>query len=239
MNETNFDLGIKRVLKQIHPENSITKDALDQLNFFLNTCVVDLTNLINVLIKKNKRRRSRSVYSKNNHIITVKDLTSAVKILLPSELSKHAIYEGNKAVKKLEAEKKEVLPQPPRLWPRPKIGKKRKEIKSGLVFPIAKVEKLIRENTKQKLSSGVSVFMTAVIEYLCAEILELSGNVSRDLRTIRITPRNIFFAVDTDDELSKLLEKLKFKFTGGVMPHIHSALFYQKSKKSKKNKGKK
>ena len=115
------------------------------------------------------------------------------------------------------------------------MGKKRKEIKSGLVFPVAKVEKLIRENTKQKLSSGVSVFMTAVIEYLCAEILELSGNVSRDLRTIRITPRNMFFAVDTDDELSKLLEKLKFKFTGGVMPHIHSSLFYEKSKKSKKN----
>ena len=231
MNETNFNIGIKRVLKQVHPENSITKDALDQLNFFLNTCVVDLTNLINVLIKKNKRRRSQSVYSKNNHIITEKDLTSAVKILLPSELSKHAIHEGNKAVNKLEAEKKGVYREIDRLG-----GKKRKEIKSGLVFPVAKVEKLIRENTKQKLSSGVSVFMTAVIEYLCAEILELSGNIARDLRTIRITPRNMFFAIDTDDELSKLLEKLKFKFTGGVMPHIHSSLFYEKSKK---NKGKK
>eukprot|EP00953_Heterococcus_sp_UTEX-ZZ885_P013493 7715-Heterococcus_DN1.PRE.1 len=63
--------------------------------------------------------------------------------------------------------------------------------------------------------------VAAVMEYLAAEILELSGNAARDNKKSRIVPRHIQLAVRNDEELNKLLSHVTIA-AGGVLPNIHA-----------------
>lgn len=75
------------------------------------------------------------------------------------------------------------------------------------------------------------VYLAAVLEYLMAEILELSGNAARDNKNKRINPRHITLAIRNDEELNKLLSHVTIA-NGGVLPHIHAKLIPVKSKKA-------
>lgn len=79
------------------------------------------------------------------------------------------------------------------------------------------------------MGAGAPVYLAAVLEYLCAEILELAGNAARDNKKSRIIPRHITLAVKNDEELNKLLGDVTIA-GGGVLPNIHSVLLPKKSK---------
>ncbi len=74
-----------------------------------------------------------------------------------------------------------------------------------------------------RVGAGAPVYLTAVLEYLAAEVLELAGNAARDNKKSRIVPRHIQLAVRNDEELSKLLGDVTIP-DGGVLPNIHSVL---------------
>jgi len=65
--------------------------------------------------------------------------------------------------------------------------------KAGLIFPVDSIEKYLTKRNKYATSIGVGapVYLAAVLEYLCAEILELSGNAASDNEKNRIEPRHI------------------------------------------------
>ncbi len=50
------------------------------------------------------------------------------------------------------------------------------------------------------------LYITGVVEYLIAEILELTGNTTRDNKRVRITPYYIYLAISRDEELQKVLD---------------------------------
>ena len=82
------------------------------------------------------------------------------------------------------------------------------------------------------MGAGAPVYLAAVLEYLCAEILELAGNAARDNKKSRITPRHVQLAIRNDEELNKLLGNVTIA-AGGVLPNIHTVLLPKS--KAKKN----
>ena len=108
--------------------------------------------------------------------------------------------------------------------------------KAGLQFPVGRVARYMRQGrVAKRIGGGAPVYMAAVLEYLCAEILELAGNAARDNKKSRIVPRHIQLAVRNDEELSKLMGGVTIA-AGGVLPNIHAVLL-PKNKKSSKSSG--
>jgi histone H2A len=85
----------------------------------------------------------------------------------------------------------------------------------------------------KRYGAGAPVYLTAVIEYMAAEVLELAGNACRDNKKHRIIPRHIQLAVRNDEELNKLMGGVTIA-SGGVLPNIHAVLLPKKSAKAEK-----
>lgn len=73
------------------------------------------------------------------------------------------------------------------------------------------------------------VYLTSVLEYVTAELLEGSGDRTRNQKKVRITPRDIAIAIKKDAELFDLLKDVTIP-SAGVQPHIHKVLLPNKKK---------
>ena len=105
-----------------------------------------------------------------------------------------------------------------------------KSVKAGLQFPVGRIGRYLKKGKyATRLGAGAPVYLCAVLEYLCAEILELAGNAARDNKKSRIIPRHIQLAVRNDEELNKPLGGVTIA-SGGVLPNIHAVLLPKKSK---------
>mmetsp|Transcript_19702 Transcript_19702/g.23517 ORF Transcript_19702/g.23517 Transcript_19702/m.23517 type:complete len:141 (+) Transcript_19702:78-500(+) len=101
--------------------------------------------------------------------------------------------------------------------------------KAGLQFPVGRIGRFIKKGKyATRMGAGAPVYLAAVLEYLCAEILELAGNAARDNKKSRIIPRHITLAVKNDEELNKLLGDVTIA-SGGVLPNIHAILLPKKA----------
>lgn len=237
-----FTTYIYRVLKNVHPDTSITQIASNQLNDYL----VVLTREIGKLA-------GESSQSEDKITITSREIQHAVRTILPNELAKHAVSEGTKAVTKYNAtiveDEKDHKSASKNDVSKKSFGatkgtpKKKSETKShkcGLTFPVARCEKHLRKfgGGKARVGAGAPVYLAAVLEYICSEILELGGNAARDEKRITIKTRHIYLAIANDQELNQLSESLKIEFRGcGVLPCINSKLLPD-SDKVKANKKK-
>ena len=112
-----------------------------------------------------------------------------------------------------------------------KIAKRSKGSKSqraGLQFPVGRIARLMKKSrVAPRIGETSSVALAAVLEYLTAEILELSGNAAGDKKMKRISPRHITLSVKNDEELATLFKGTTVA-AGGVVPSIHGALLKKK-----------
>ncbi|XP_051947199.1 histone H2B-like [Xyrauchen texanus] len=82
------------VLKQVHPDTGISSKAMGIMNSFVNDIFERIGGEASRLAHYNKRS-----------IITSREIQTAVRLLLPGELAKHAVSEGTKAVTKYTSSK--------------------------------------------------------------------------------------------------------------------------------------
>jgi len=95
---------------------------------------------------------------------------------------------------------------------------------AGLSFPVTRFARALRKGAYcKRLALGASIYVTAVVEYITAEILELAGNAAKDHRKLRIIPRHIQLAIRNDEELNRYLSNVTIA-GGGVLPNVHSVL---------------
>lgn len=89
-----FTVYIYRVLKQVHPDTGISQKAMSVMNSFVND-----------IFQKIATEASRlAAYSKKS-TITSREIQTATRLILPGELSKHAVSEGTKSITKYTASK--------------------------------------------------------------------------------------------------------------------------------------
>ena len=84
-----FSVYIYRVLKQVHPETGISKRSMQILNSFISDIFEKIALESSKLVRYNKKST-----------ISSREVQTAVRLLLPGELAKHAVSEGTKAVTK-------------------------------------------------------------------------------------------------------------------------------------------
>jgi len=89
-----FGIYIYKILKQVHPDTGISSKAMSIMNSFVNDIFERVAAESSRLAQHNKRAT-----------ITSREIQTAIRLLLPGELSKHAISEGTKAVTKYTSAK--------------------------------------------------------------------------------------------------------------------------------------
>jgi len=107
--------------------------------------------------------------------------------------------------------------------------------KAGLIFPIGRVGTLLRRGQyARRVGASSAVYLAAVLEYLTAELLELTVKAASQQKnkSKRLNPRTLTLAVRHDDDLGALLQNVTLS-RGGVIPSVNKALA-KKQKGSKK-----
>lgn len=90
--------------------------------------------------------------------------------------------------------------------------------RAGLQFSVSRVGRYLKQGRyASRVGSAAPVYLAAVLEYLAAEVLELSGNACRENKKSRISPRHMQLAIFQDDELRRLLRDTTIA-EGGVIP---------------------
>uniref|UniRef100_A0A8K9V5E0 Histone H2B n=1 Tax=Oncorhynchus mykiss TaxID=8022 RepID=A0A8K9V5E0_ONCMY len=127
-----YAIYVYKVLKQVHPDTGISSKAMGIMNSFVNDIFERIAGESSRLAHYNKRppRYRHLLQGHGNHelvrerhlrayrrrvvspghynkrsTITSREIQTAVRLLLPGELAKHAVSEGTKAVTKYTSSK--------------------------------------------------------------------------------------------------------------------------------------
>ncbi|XP_041037794.1 late histone H2B.L4-like isoform X1 [Carcharodon carcharias] len=89
-----YAIYIYKVMKQVHPDTGISSKAMSIMNSFVSDIFERIAGEASRLAHYNKRST-----------ISSREIQTAVRLLLPGELAKHAVSEGTKAVTKYTSSK--------------------------------------------------------------------------------------------------------------------------------------
>src|ERR1700723_1780325 len=89
-----FSIYIYKVLKQVNPDTGVSSKAMSIMNSFVND-----------IFERIAAEASRLSHYNKKSTISSREIQTAIRLLLPGELAKHAVSEGTKAVTKYTSSK--------------------------------------------------------------------------------------------------------------------------------------
>ncbi len=191
---------IPAALRQVSAESNISQNAAEQLNACLNYIAMRIINQAKLLSQYDMTTRGLVPHSR---ICSSRDIQTGVRISLPSELAKFAVSEGTKSVTIASANGSA-------------------DAIRRISLNMNTISEFLNE-TCGRYTNFADLYFGATLDYLLAELLELSANAARDRRSDMIDIRDIKLAVDNDNELQRMLLHWNW-MGGGVVPNIPSAL---------------
>ena len=84
-----YNSYIFKIMKQVHPETRISKKGMAIVNNFVQDTFEKIATEASKLVRIHK-----------NATMASRDVQSAIRLVLPGELAKHAVSEGTKAMTK-------------------------------------------------------------------------------------------------------------------------------------------
>jgi len=141
--------------------------------------VEKINTILSIVGQAIVKKANQMIEIDNRTKLSFRTLMYAVHVILPGELAKHAVSE---AAKVISEENKLIL-------------------SSSLVEPFVKSF----TNANTNIAKDTYVSLTAVLEYLAAEMLDLSTSASR---FSTINSKHIFVAIENDEELNEMISRL-------------------------------
>jgi len=173
----NYKRSIQIVLSQIHPELKVASDGIEAISEYLIKTGENIIKKIVFLKSKLDINVDEDVDAdENKDTISARDVQFAVRLAIPGDIGKHAISEGTKGSLKVS------------------MGQD-----VNIVYDISNFNPKIK-----KILPEANGYFSFVLEYLSAEILELSGNAARDNKRVKINKDFVDRAIKNDTELQKL-----------------------------------
>ncbi|XP_074290619.1 histone H2B.7-like [Silene latifolia] len=197
-----YKIYIFKVLKQVHPDIGISSKAMSIMNSFINDIFEKLAQESSKLARYNKKPT-----------ITSREIQTAVRLVLPGELAKHAVSEGTKAVTKFTTDKKPAekaaAAEKSPAEKKPKAGKKlpkeagaaagdkkkKRNKKSVETYKIYIFKVLKQVHPDIGISSKAMSIMNSFINDIFEKLAQESSKLARYNKKPTITSREIQTAV--------------------------------------------
>ncbi|MGH0129193.1 UNVERIFIED_CONTAM: hypothetical protein FKN15_037633 [Acipenser sinensis] len=179
-----YAIYVYKVLKQVHPDTGISSKAMGIMNSFVNDIFERIAGESSRLAHYNKRST-----------ITSREIQTAVRLLLPGELAKHAVSEGTKAVTKYTSSKRSITIQATMKQEGDLQGgkKSRKTRKESYAIYVYKVLKQVHPDTG--ISSKAMGIMNSFVNDIFERIAGESSRLAHYNKRSTITSREIQTAV--------------------------------------------
>lgn len=219
-----FATYVQKVLKQVHPDGGMTQQAMDAID-----------SVLRYFARRFAEDARRLALDNDTKTISSREIETAVNMMFTPVLAKNAMSEGNRAVSKYSEFESSRNSDKTSDSPEFKVPKTMKQVKAGLVFSVSLVDNDYLRNQGVNVGQGAPVYLSAVLEYLACELLEISGNVSRNDNRARIKVRDVFLAVQNDKEFSMLFREHNLVLIGtGVVANIDQRIIDSYETKSAK-----
>jgi histone H3/H4 len=206
-----FETYMLKIVKKLSDTNGITNNAKQQLNSIVSSLAKLIADTAINLTEISKKKT-----------MSEKEVTNAVKIILPVDFSKNIMIISENSIQKYNSAEN--------------VKSSRQE-KAGIIFPPSLTEKYLRGfgNSKLMVTESAPLYLAIALEYLTEEVLKNAVEYIKDKKHIRISVRDLEMGVRTDTELHKFFTKNNITFLGGgVVPYIHPSLFVKKPRKTNK-----
>ena len=180
---------IYKVLKEAH-DLGLSKKGMETMNSF----VFDFFHRI---LKEAKiiQQYTRKIS------LTAREIQTATQLVLIGEIAKHCRSEGEKAMNLYHSSLGS--------------GSGSKASRSGLIFPVGRIARYIKQyGYADRVGNDAGIYLSAVLQYLTHEVLEMAGKIVEDQNKKRIDPRHVMLALMDDDEFSQLMEMVCIPYAG-------------------------